>query len=194
MANTATSFLSGLEGRFEFSLYSNPNLPRGSGLGILPNLIPEPQVRNQVRTGFRRFRNQTMASLSVAIYSYPPSQNIGTPSANNPESPCKCCFKVGQECFGWKSWACYNCKMKKIQCSVKIYNRWKCETNASLQSGELVGNKKPPKLASAEDSSHKKGTKQMKTRGAVKDTTKAKGKGKGKAVDAKASKVRKEGE
>ena len=63
MANTATSFLSGLEGRFEFSLCSNPNLPRGLGLGILLNLIPEPQVRNWVRTGFRRFGNQTAASL-----------------------------------------------------------------------------------------------------------------------------------
>ena len=48
MANTATSFLSGLEGRFEFGLYSNLNLPRGSGSGILPNLIPEPLVRNWV--------------------------------------------------------------------------------------------------------------------------------------------------
>ena len=84
--------------------------------------------------------------------------------------------------------------MKKIQCSVKIYNRWKCETNTSLQSGELVGNKKPPKLALAEDSSHKKGMKQRKTRGTVEDTTEAKGKGKGKAVDAKALKVQKEGE
>ena len=74
---------------------------------------------------------------SIAIYGYPPSQNIGTLSANDPESPCECCFKVGQECFGWKGWACYNCKTKKIQFSVKIYNRWKCETNASLQSGEL---------------------------------------------------------
>ena len=35
----------------------------GLGSGILPNLIPEPQVRNQVRTGFRRFRNWTAASL-----------------------------------------------------------------------------------------------------------------------------------
>ena len=93
-----------------------------------------------------------------------------------------------------KGRACYNCKMKKIQCSVKIYNQWKRETNASLQSGELVGNKKPPKLASAEDSSCKKGMKQRKTRGMVEDTIKAKGKGKGKAVDTKASKVQKEGE
>ena len=59
---------------------------------------------------------------SVAIYGYPPSRNIGTPSANDPKSPCERCFKVGQECFGWKGWACYNCKMKKIQCSVKTYN------------------------------------------------------------------------
>ena len=132
--------------------------------------------------------------LSVTIYGYPPSRNISTPSVNDPESPCERCFKAGQECFSWKGWACYNCKMKKIQCLVKIYNRWKRETNASLQSGELVGNKKPPKLALAEDSSHKKGTKQRKTRGVVKDTTEVKGKGKGKAVDAKASKVRKEGE
>ena len=131
---------------------------------------------------------------SVAIYGYPPSRNISTPSVNDPESPCERCFKAGLECFGWKGWACYNCKMKKIQCSVKIYNRWKHETNASLQSGELVGNKKPPELASAEDSSCKKGTKQRKTRGAVEDTTEVKGKGKGKAVDAKASKVPKEGE
>ena len=65
MANTATSFLSGLEGRFEFGLYLNPNLPRGLGLGILPNLIPEPQVRNWVQTGFGRFRNQTAASLCL---------------------------------------------------------------------------------------------------------------------------------
>ena len=113
---------------------------------------------------------------------------------NDPESPCKRCFKVGQECFGWKGWACYNCKMKKIQCLVKIYNRWKRETNPSLQSGELVGNKKPPKLASAEDSSRKKGMKQRKTRGVVKDTTEAKCKGKGQAVDSKVSKVWKEGE
>ena len=53
----------GLNLRFEFALYPNPNLPRGSGSGILLNLIPEPQVRNQVRTGFRRFGNQTAASL-----------------------------------------------------------------------------------------------------------------------------------
>ena len=31
-----------------FGRYSNLNLPRGSGLGILPNLIPKPQVRNWV--------------------------------------------------------------------------------------------------------------------------------------------------
>ena len=66
MANTATSFLSGLEGRFEFGLYSNPNLPRGSGSGILPNLIPEPQVQNRVWTGFGRFRNWTAASLVLS--------------------------------------------------------------------------------------------------------------------------------
>ena len=131
---------------------------------------------------------------SVAIYSYLPSQNISTLSVNDPESPCECCFKVGQECFSWKGWACYKCKTKKIQCPVKIYNLWKCETNTSLQSGELVGSKKPPKLASAEDSSHKKGTKQWKTRGTAEDTTKVKGKDKGKAVDAKASKVQKQGE
>ena len=59
MANTATSFLSGREGRFEFGLCSNPNLPRGLGLGILPNLIPEPQIRNW----FGRFGNRTTASL-----------------------------------------------------------------------------------------------------------------------------------
>ena len=40
----------------------------------------------------------------------------------------------------------------------------------------------------------KKGMKQWKTRGVAKDTTEVKGKGKGKAVDTKASKVRKEGE
>ena len=68
--------------------------------------------------------------LSVAIYGYPPSQNIGTPSANDPESPCKRCFKVGQECFSWKGWACYNCRLKKIQCSVHIYDQWKHKTNA----------------------------------------------------------------
>jgi hypothetical protein len=50
--------------RFEFALYPNPNLPRGSGSGILLNLIPEPQVRNQVRTGFGRFGNRTAASLA----------------------------------------------------------------------------------------------------------------------------------
>ena len=49
--------------RFEFGCYLNLNLLRGSGSGILPNLIPEPQVRNQVQTGFGRFRNQTAASL-----------------------------------------------------------------------------------------------------------------------------------
>ena len=65
MANTATSFLSGLEGRFEFGLYSNLNLPRGSGSGILLNLIPEPQVQNRVQTGFGRFGNWTTASLDL---------------------------------------------------------------------------------------------------------------------------------
>ena len=59
---------------------------------------------------------------SITIYGYPPSQNIGTPLANDPESPCEQCFKVGQECFGWKGWACYNCRLKKIQCSVHIYD------------------------------------------------------------------------
>ena len=36
---------------------------------------------------------------SVAIYGYPPSQNISTPSANNPKLPCEHCIKAGQECF-----------------------------------------------------------------------------------------------
>ena len=129
---------------------------------------------------------------SVVIYGYPPSRNIGTPSANDPESPCEWCFKVGQECFGWKGWACYNCRLKKIQCSVHIYDRWKRETNARLQSGELQGTKKPPKGASAEESSRKKASKQRKTNRAAEDDAKPKDKGKGKAVD-KASKVRQQG-
>ena len=53
--------ISGL--RFEFGQYLNSNLLRGSGSGILLNLIPEPQVQNQVRARFERFGNQTMASL-----------------------------------------------------------------------------------------------------------------------------------
>ena len=43
--------------------------------------------------------------LSVAICSYPPSQNTGTPLATF-----KQCFKVEQECFNWNGWACYNCR------------------------------------------------------------------------------------
>ena len=129
---------------------------------------------------------------SVAIYSYPPSRNIGTPSANNLESPCEWCFKAGQECFGWKGWACYNCRLKKIQCSVHIYDQWKRETNAHLQSGELQGTKKPPKGASAKESSRKKALKQWKTNRATEDDAKPKDKGKGKAVN-KASKVRQQG-
>ena len=54
--------------RFEFSQYLNLNLLGGSGSGILLNLIPEPQVWNQVQTRFRRFRNQTMASLMSSRY------------------------------------------------------------------------------------------------------------------------------
>ena len=38
--------------------------PRGSGLSILLNLIPKPQVPNQVWTGFGRFGNWTTASLA----------------------------------------------------------------------------------------------------------------------------------
>ena len=62
---TATVII-GVQGsnlRFEFGHYLNLNLLRGSGSGILPNLIPEPQVRNQVWTGFGRFGNWTVASL-----------------------------------------------------------------------------------------------------------------------------------
>ena len=129
---------------------------------------------------------------SVTIYGYPPSQNIGTPLANNPEPPCKWCFKVGQECFSWKGWACYNCRLKKIQCLVHIYDRWKRETNAHLQSGDLQGTKKPPKGASAKESSCKKVSKQRKTNHATKNDAKPKDKGKGKAVN-KASKVRQQG-
>ena len=55
----------GLNLRFKFGLCLNLNLLRGSGSGILPNLIPEPQVQNQVRTGFGRFGNWTMASLRL---------------------------------------------------------------------------------------------------------------------------------
>ena len=54
--------------RFEFALYLNLNLLRGSGSGILLNLIPEPQVQNWVWTRFRRFRNQTVASLTIKIW------------------------------------------------------------------------------------------------------------------------------
>ena len=57
----------GLNLRFEFGLYLNLNLLRGSGSGILLNLNPKPQVQNQVWTGFRRFPNQTAASLSTCI-------------------------------------------------------------------------------------------------------------------------------
>ena len=46
----------------------NLNLLRGSGSGILLNLIPKPQVRNQVWTGFGRFGNQTAASLLGRLY------------------------------------------------------------------------------------------------------------------------------
>ena len=53
---------------FEFSLYLNLNLLRGLGSGILLNLIPKPQVQNQVRTGFGRFRNWTVTSLSCAVH------------------------------------------------------------------------------------------------------------------------------
>ena len=55
----------GLNLRFEFGLYLNLNLLRGLGSGILLNLIPEPQVQNQVWTGFGRFRNWTVASLEL---------------------------------------------------------------------------------------------------------------------------------
>ena len=120
---------------------------------------------------------------SVAIYGYPSSQNIGTPSVNNPESPCEWCFKAGQECFGWKGWTCYNCRLKEIQCLVHIYNWWKRKTNARLQSSDLQGTKKPPKGASAEESSCKKVSKQWKTNRAAEDNAKLKDKGKGKAVD-----------
>ena len=130
--------------------------------------------------------------LSVAIYSFLPSRNIGTPSVNDLESPCEWCFKAGQECFGWKGWACYNCRLKKIQCLVHIYNRWKCETNALLQSGDLQGTKKPSKGASAEESSCKKVLKQRKTNCTAEDNAKPKDKGKEKAVD-KASKFRQQG-
>ena len=51
--------------RFELALYPNLNLPRGSGSGILLNLIPEPQVQNQVQTRFGRFGNRTVASLKL---------------------------------------------------------------------------------------------------------------------------------
>ena len=102
---------------------------------------------------------------------------------NDLESPCERCFKVGQECCGWKGWACYNCRLKKIQCLVHIYNQWKRETNAHLQSGDLQGMKKPPKEASAEELSHKKASKQRKTNRATEDNAKPKDKGKGKAVD-----------
>ena len=51
------------EVRFEFSLCSNLNPLRGSGSYIPPNLIPKPQVQNQVRTRFGRFGNRTTASL-----------------------------------------------------------------------------------------------------------------------------------
>ena len=53
--------------RFKFALYPNLNLPRGSGLGILLNLIPEPQVQNWVQTGFGRFGNWTVASLVAPL-------------------------------------------------------------------------------------------------------------------------------
>ena len=55
--------------RFKFGQYLNLNLLRGLGSGILLNLIPEPQVQNQVQTGFRRFRNQTVAILSSPNHS-----------------------------------------------------------------------------------------------------------------------------
>ena len=130
---------------------------------------------------------------SIVIYGYLPSQNIGTLSANNPESPCEQCFKVGQECFSWKGWACYNCRLKKIQCSVHIYNCWKRKMNARLQSSDMQGTKKPSKGVSAKESSCKKASKQWNTNRATKDDAKPKDKGKGKTVD-KASKVRQQGE
>ena len=132
--------------------------------------------------------------LSIAIYGYLPSQNIGTPLANDPESPCEQCFKVCQECFSWKGWACYNCRLKKIQCLVHIYDQQKCEMNAHLQSGELQGSKKPPKVVSVEESSCRKGMKQLgKTKGAAEDDAEVKDKGKGKADDSKVLKFWKQG-
>ena len=53
------------EVRFEFGLCSNLNPLRGSGSYIPLNLIPEPQVQNQVQTRFGRFGNQTAASLVI---------------------------------------------------------------------------------------------------------------------------------
>ena len=68
----------------------------------------------------------------------------------------------------------------------------KHEMNARLQSSELQGTKKPPKGASAKESSCKKASKQQKTNCAAEDDANLKDKGKGKAVD-KASKVRQQG-
>ena len=41
---SSISVVVGWGSRFEFGRYLNLNLLRGSGSGILPNLIPEPQV------------------------------------------------------------------------------------------------------------------------------------------------------
>ena len=58
---------------------------------------------------------------------------------------------------------------------------------------QLQGRKKPPKVASAEELSFKKVTKQQKTKGTTKDDAKAKDKGKGKVVNSKASKFQQQG-
>ena len=65
--------------------------------------------------------------------------------------------------------------------------------NVHLQSGKLQGSEKPPKVALAEESSHRKGTKQWgKAKGATEDDAPVKDKGKGKAVNAKALKSQKQ--
>ena len=48
---------------FEFALYLNPNPPRGSGSGILLNLIPEPQVQNWVQKVWEPDHSQSITVL-----------------------------------------------------------------------------------------------------------------------------------
>ena len=102
----------GLNLRFEFGLYLNLNLLRGSGSGILLNLNPKPQVQNQVWTGFRRFPNQTAASLSTCYIS---NSIDGVPCSS--QSKTKECNRCCKKNF------LYNCHCCQVSLK-QLFGRW----------------------------------------------------------------------